>query len=68
MRLSDTMQVNPGASEIKVYYEFFTKSISTKEQLEKINHGDKFLRDKLLMSIDLPSIQERIRDDTPYKP
>lgn len=65
MRLSTAMESEPKASEVEVYRAFVAKVMRIQKQLDKTYHGDQLLRDQLLMSIDVPSIQDSLKDKVP---
>ena len=65
MRLSAAMELDPNASEISVYRNFVAKVMSTQKQLDASYHGDQYLRDQLMTSIDIPSVQDSLKDRVP---
>lgn len=65
MRLTSDMEKDPSASEITVYRTFVAKLMSTQQQLEAVYHGDRHLRDQLIASIDIPKVQDTLKDRVP---
>ena len=65
MKLSEAMNEDPGESEATVFRKFTAALMSLQNQLDVTYHEDKFLRDRLLTAVDIPSIQSSLRDRLP---
>lgn len=62
MRLSTEIGKEPDESEVTVFHKFVSDLISLQKQLDVSYHDDRFLRDRLLAAVDLPSVQATLRD------
>ena len=65
MKLSEAMNEDPKESEATVFRNFTASLMSLQNQLDDTYHDDKFLRDRLLTAVDIPSIQSSLRDRLP---
>lgn len=65
MKLSEAMEEKPDESEVAVYRDFIARLMSIQDQLDESYQGDKFLRDQLLASVDIPKVQGSLRDKIP---
>lgn len=62
MRFKKVMEDPPASSEVEVFRIFVSHLMSLQKQLDTHYHTDTFLRDLLLKSVDIPSIQTALRD------
>lgn len=62
MRLSRSMQDNPGSSEMEVFQIFAARAMAIQGQLNDGYKGDRYLRDRLQGAIDIPAIKEFLKD------
>lgn len=65
MRLTHAMNKNPDESEIDVFRKFVAELMALQYQLDESYHGYRFLRDRLLTTVDIPHIQSAPRDRLP---
>lgn len=65
MQLSDKMSKAPHESEVSVFRNFVARLMSLQKQLHPNYHSDEFIRDRLLTTVDIPSIQVTLRDRVP---
>lgn len=61
----EILSPDPDASEVAIFRKFVLDLILLQNQLDKTYHADKFLRDRLLTSIDIPAIQNSLCDRLP---
>lgn len=57
-----SMSDNPDKSKGSVFQDFVTRSMETQRQLEQKYQGDRPLKDRLSEAIDLPAVEELLRD------
>lgn len=55
-------QVRPNEAEVSVFRGFVTRMISIQKHLNNSYHGDRFLRDRLLTAVYIPSIKDLVKD------
>lgn len=65
MSLTQSMQRDPNSSEAAVFRTFVARLMGIKKQLEVPYHGDIYSSDRLLTVVDVPEIQESLRDRLP---
>ena len=65
MRPSNAMGEEPNSSEVNVFREFVAKVMRVHDQLDSTYHGDRMLRDQLMTSIDIPVVQDSLKDKVP---
>lgn len=61
------MNRSPKESEVTVFRTFLAELMSLQHQLEESYHADKFLRDRLLTTVNISHIQASLRDRLPQK-
>lgn len=62
MRLTDAMERDPNLSEISVYRPVVSKVMRTQKQLDPSYHPDRYLRDQLLISINITATKNKLKD------
>lgn len=62
MKLTSSMLEIPEDSEVEVLRRFVARIMSLKKQLDSSYHGDRYLRNRLLNAVDIPHIQEALRE------
>lgn len=65
MSLTKTMEDRPGESQMSLFRSFAARLMSLQHQLQKDYHTDKYLRDRLMSAVEIPDIQNTLRDRTP---
>lgn len=55
----------PRDLEMSALHTFVAKSMILQKQLDKTYHTNGFLRDRLIIAVDLPAIQSALRDKMP---
>lgn len=65
MGLVEAMQENPNKAEVTIFQTFVVREMSIQKQLDKSYHGNKFFRDRLLTSVDVPAIRDCLKDRIP---
>lgn len=62
MTLYKAMTDSPAESEVSVFTTFVARLMSLQKQLDKHQHTDTFLRDRLVTSVDVQAIQSTLQD------
>lgn len=62
MRLSRAMKDDPTASEMGVFQTFVARMMAIQGQLTSSYKGDRYLRDRLQEAIDIPAVQDFLKD------
>ncbi len=65
MRLSDAMRAEPDKSELEIFRQFSYKLSQIQQQLDTPYRHDNFLRDQLMISVDIPNIQQLLKERVP---
>lgn len=65
MTLTEAMQRDLNSSEIEVFRTIIAQIISVQKQLDTLYHGDRYLRDRLLTTVNIPVIRDALRDLVP---
>lgn len=63
--LSLELRKNPNKSEVEVFNAVIAKLTGFQKQLDADYQRDRYLRDRLLTAIDIPSLQDPLRDRLP---
>lgn len=61
-KLTDSMATAPNDAEVTVFRRFVSSMMSLQEQLHRDYRTDRQLRDRLLNAVDIPHIQDSLRD------
>lgn len=61
------MESNPEASEMIVYRSVVGKVMRIQKQLEKCYHGYRYLRGQFMTVIDIPAVQDSLKDRVPIR-
>lgn len=65
MYFSEELHYNPNDSHVEVFQKLFAKFISLQKQNKLSCHGDKFLKDRIMTAVDIPSAHTAIQDRIP---
>lgn len=65
MPLLDRLVKNGNFSEVDVFRKFTAKIMSSQKQLDSSYNSDQYLRDRILLAVDIPKIRTALRDLIP---
>ena len=65
LSLTTAIREKPEESEVTIFRSFVDKLMSLQYQLHEDYHTDRYLRDRLMTAVDIPSINESLKDRVP---